>query len=229
MQMMYRSVLLSSVCFAIGCCAPLTAQCVNCGNNQAIETNEVYSSYPMEGAIEGTVVGEVIQGGFTGEIVDGTTAGYPVESYPMDSYPVDGYAMQGQAMGAVTYPEYLPTQGQPVQTVSFNAAPSGGMDEVLTIVNRKRMRAGLYALQMDPSLMMVARQKSMNRANRRITGHDNLPKGGASVEGVGYAHGYSDLGSQFNTCYLYSTGYRRAGAAISYDGSGRAYYTLLLR
>ena len=222
---MYRSVLLSSVCFAVGCCTPLFAQCANCGSTYTNSSSvEVVSSYPVEYPVEGQYTdGAIIQDNSVGEVVYENAGNFPVEH--VTGYPIEN---QGQVISTTSYSQQFVQQGVPVQTVSYNAAPTG-MNNVLAIVNRKRRRAGLYELQFDPSLMSVAQQKSMIRANRRITGHDGSHKGGAAVEGVGYAHGYSDLNSQFNTCYLYSTGYRRAGAAIAYDNSGRAYYTLLLR
>ena len=118
----------------------------------------------------------------------------------------------------------------PVHTVSYRESVNTPIaDAALSIVNRKRRRAGLYDLQFDPTLTEVAQRKSNIRASRRITGHEGSYKGGARAEGVGHASGYSDLYSRFNTCYLYSRGYHYAGAAVSFDSGGRAYYTLLLR
>ena len=138
-------------------------------------------------------------------VVDGSTPG---------EYPV---------AGTVVYSEG--TVEGTVQQVSYEPAAN----DALAVVNQKRQQAGLYPFQYDPTLTSVAQQKSMNRASRRMTGHDGLPKGGARVEGVGYAYGSQNLMGRFHTCYLYSRGYRSAGAAVAYDGSGRAYYTLLLR
>lgn len=122
----------------------------------------------------------------------------------------------------------LPT-GTVVQAVSYQTPTQFGYQDVLFVVNQRRRAAGLTELMADPQLMTVAQSKSQNRAQRRITGHDGSHRGGAAVEGVGYSMGGGDLTHRFSTCYLYSTGYRYAGAGIAYDNSGRAYYTLLLR
>ena len=106
---------------------------------------------------------------------------------------------------------------------------SGDQMRVLSVVNEKRRRSGLPALVFDPTLTAVAQRKSYYRAMRGMTGHDGSSMGGAAVEGVGYSYGQSDPVAGFNTCYLYSNGYQRAGCAISYDANNRAYYTLLLR
>ncbi len=105
---------------------------------------------------------------------------------------------------------------------------SNDVSSMLAVVNQKRRQAGLYELQMDPSLTSTAQRKASYRASRRMTGHDGSSRGYARVEGVGYSYG-SNPSSAFNTCYLYSTGYRYAGAAMARDSSGRTYYTLLLR
>ncbi len=122
---------------------------------------------------------------------------------------------------------YAPSVASTVPTTVTSTVPAVGND-VLNIVNSKRRSRGLSPLMFDPTLTSVAVRKSQLRAMRRVTGHDGSSRGGARVEGVGYAHG-GNLASRFSTCYLYSSGYRYGGAAIAYDGSGRAYYTLLLR
>lgn len=150
------------------------------------------------------------------------TTAVPSEVVAADgSVPVEHPAA---ASGSVVYSE-APVTGT-IQPVSYQAAVA---NDALSVVNQKRRQAGLYPFQFDPVLSSVAQQKSMTRASRRITGHDGLPKGGAAVEGVGNAYGYHNLLGRFHTCYLYSRGYRSAGAAVAFDGSGRAYYTLLLR
>jgi uncharacterized protein YkwD len=124
-------------------------------------------------------------------------------------------------------------QSSPYQTVSYQAttrsSPSGSLASIVSVVNQKRARAGLSALRYDPSLMSVAQRKSYYRASRGITGHDGSSMGGARVEGVGWGTGSQGGSNGFNTCYLYSNGYSTCGAAVAYDNSGRAYYTLLLR
>lgn len=99
----------------------------------------------------------------------------------------------------------------------------------LDIVNSKRAQRGLYPLAYDGTLTARAIQKSNHRAHYHITGHDRSNMAGARVEGVGHSYGYRDPAQAFTSCYLYSSGFRSAGAAISYDRSGRAYYTLLLK
>lgn len=101
--------------------------------------------------------------------------------------------------------------------------------DALSIVNQKRAQRGLYPFSFDPRLTATAEFKSQNRARRRCTGHDGTSMNGARTEGVGYAHGQSQLPMRFQACHLYSNSYRNAGAAIAYDNCGRAYYTLLLR
>jgi uncharacterized protein YkwD len=105
---------------------------------------------------------------------------------------------------------------------------SGSVMGALAIVNQRRATRGLYALSYDPSLAAAAQRKSQNRASRRNSGHDGSSSG-ARAEGVGFASGGGDLARRFNTCHLYSSGYRSAGAAVAYDGRGAAYFTLLLR
>lgn len=145
--------------------------------------------------------------------------------------PAISLAQNGEVIISERVISSTPAQGQPAQTVSY-AAPvvstPASTSSVLMIVNNKRRNRGLPALAFDPTLTSVAQRKSQNRASRRNTGHDGSHRGGARVEGVGYAYG-GNLPAKFSTCYLYSTGYRYAGAAIAYDRSGRAYYTLLLR
>ncbi len=119
--------------------------------------------------------------------------------------------------------------GTVVQTVGYQAATFQSYHPALAVINQRRRSAGLSELLPDPQLMAVAQTKSQLRANRRMTGHDGSHRGGAAVEGVGFAMGGGDLTGRFSTCYLYSSGYRYAGAGVAYDGSGRAYYTLLLR
>jgi uncharacterized protein YkwD len=206
-QFMCRRILLFNLCFAIACAAPLAAQTESSDTSVSSDASPVErpTAVQEETVVEKEVVGEVITGP-----VEGAVVSYPVESYPVEGIPVEGTT--------------------PFQTVSYSSPVIAPMaNAALAIVNRKRLRAGLYELQFDPMLTNVAQQKSNIRANRRITGHDGSHKGGARVEGVGHAYGYGDLNSRFNTCYLFSTGYRNAGAAVSYDSSGRAYYTLLLR
>jgi hypothetical protein len=113
-----------------------------------------------------------------------------------------------------------------VQRTSF---AGGGVMDALAIVNQRRAARGLYPLSYDPALATAAQRKSQNRAQRRRSGHDGTNKGGARAEGVGMASGGGDLSSRFHTCHMYSRGYRRAGAAVAYDGRGSAYFTLLLR
>ncbi len=132
--------------------------------------------------------------------------------YANGSYPVHGSVNQ------VSYATSIP--GTPVM--------GGATDGLLSVINQKRRRSGLRPLMLDPQLSQIAQNKSSNRARRRITGHDGSSRGGARVEGVGYAYG-GNLTQRFNTCYMYSNGYTYAGAGIAYDNSGRAYYTLLLR
>lgn len=159
-----------------------------------------------------------------GEIVQPSV----VYSEPVGSVSQETYSTP--APQPVTYAS--PTQSQPVtyaSPVSYSApvADAGG-GGILDVVNQKRRRSGLSALAYDAELTRIAKNKSDIRANRRMTGHDGSSYGSARVEGVGYAYG-GNLTNRFNTCYLYANGYRSAGAAISYDNSGRAYYTLLLR
>jgi len=161
-------------------------------------------------------------------------AQYPVE-FPTE-FPIveGGIVNEGIVFGGTEYPiessSIIGTSnnvsyGTPVQ---YASAPTSAGSSVLDVVNSKRSRSGLPALIMDAGLTQIAQSKSNNRANRGITGHDNMSRGHARVEGVGYAYG-GNLTERFNTCYLYSNGYSHAGAAISYDRSGRAFYTLLLR
>ncbi len=200
---MYRRVFIGSL-FAAVWSVSGSAQCIHCANTTAIET---YAS-------QETVVGEVVPAGSV--TVDGVVERTPIEGTAVAAESIEGVVTSQNPVETVSY-----------ETVTYEVTPRYGsvmmnnVSDALAIVNRKRSRRGLPALQYDSVLTSVAQQKSANRASRRITGHDNLPKGGARVEGVGYAYGRQDLPSQFNTCYLYSTGYRRAGAAISYDGSGR--------
>ena len=122
-------------------------------------------------------------------------------------------------------------QDAPKQAVAKKTAArqSTPQMDVLSIVNQKRAQRGLYPFNFDPRLTATAEFKSQNRARRRCTGHDGSSLNGARTEGVGYAHGQSHLPMRFQACHLYSKSYRNAGAAIAYDNSGRAYYTLLLR
>ena len=163
-------------------------------------------------------------------------AQYPVE-YPTSFPVIEGNVVSDGVLegGIVTVgPEY-PIQSSEVisgTTSSYASpvqygAPMGG-GSILDVVNSKRARAGLPALSFDAGLTQIAQSKSNIRANRGITGHDSSSRGHARVEGVGYAYG-GNLTQRFNTCYLYSNGFSHAGAAIAYDRSGRAFYTLLLR
>lgn len=178
-------------------------------------SQSVWGQYPVEYPVSGTVV--------SGPVVTGPVISGPVY-YGEETSVVDG---------GVYYAAPTMTQNaQNVGTVSYsspvNSGVIGASSGILDIVNQKRRRSGLSALQLDVGLEQIAQSKSNIRANRRITGHDNSHRGNARVEGVGHAYG-GNLSQRFNTCYLYSNGFSHAGAAIAYDNSGQAYYTLLLR
>ena len=177
---------------------------------------QAYAEFPIEGAIvEGPA------------FVEGVAL--PGE------YPVQGAIVEGGIIneGVVYAGNEFPITSN-VGQVSYEAPVSSGVNygggggDLLSVVNQKRRRSGLSALMFDGELSRIAQNKSNIRANRRITGHEGSGRGRARVEGVGYAYG-GNLTQRFNTCYLYANGYSHAGAAIAYDNSGRAYYTLLLR
>jgi len=196
---------------------------------------------------DGTIFGETFAGeAFVNETFVGATTIVPtyVEGHVggyVGAIPHESFAPEVVTYGTPPIPQsaYVMSPAQPVtyapsssfSSTSFAMAQpfvSNGGGQALSIVNQKRARRGLPALAFDGTLTSVAQRKSQHRANRRMTGHDGSHRGGARVEGVGYAYG-GNLPSRFSTCYLYSTGYRYAGAAIAYDTGGRAYYTLLLR
>ena len=142
-----------------------------------------------------------------------------------------GHAVaQSPSSEAVTGEAAVASDAEAASTpVTNSASKERTSDYALAIVNQKRSRRGLYPLNFDPQLTAAAQFKSHNRASRRITGHDGTSMCGARTEGVGYASGQSNLAGRFQTCHLYTTSYRNAGAGIAYDSCGRAYYTLLLR
>ncbi|MEM7312855.1 MAG: CAP domain-containing protein [Planctomycetota bacterium] len=161
-------------------------------------------------------------------------ASTPTVSTPVTSTPVSyGTPVSYASYSTSSSSSQRYRSSSPYQTVSYQSStrttPSGSFSSILSVVNQKRARAGLPALRYDPTLTSVAQRKSYYRASRRITGHDGTNMGGARVEGVGWGMGNQGGSNGFNTCYLYSNGYSSCGAAIAYDNSGRAYYTLLLR
>ena len=89
--------------------------------------------------------------------------------------------MEGEVISTTVVSESVAT---PVHTVGYRGEINTPiMDAMLSIVNNKRRRAGLYDFQFDPSLTEVAQRKSNIRASRRITGHEGSHKGGARAEG----------------------------------------------
>ena len=149
-------------------------------------------------------------------------ATYTSYAQPQMQYGVQQYSTQ-------QYTQQYSTQQYSAQQYSQQYSSQGSVHDALAIVNQRRAARGLYPLSFDPTLASTAQYKSQARANRRMSGHDGSNKAGAMAEGVGYAYGSGNLNNRFQTCHLYSTGYRSAGAAIAYDSRGAAYFTLLLR
>lgn len=100
-------------------------------------------------------------------------------------------------------------------------------------VNAKRASMGLYPLTVDPACQAQAERESVERAQRRVTGHLRNGCWPGSAEGVGYRGGSDPYGRQFLTCFHaprdYTRRHKKAGAAVATDGRGRTYYTLILK
>ena len=185
--------------------------------------------YPSSTSYPATYSESVVypsSGSMSPVVYEPVVASAPVEYAPQVS---SAYV---QSSAPIVQTATYQSKSSPIQMASYSAAASSGSSDqmnVLMVVNEKRRRSGLAPLMFDAALANVAQRKSNLRANRGITGHDGSNMGGASVEGVGYSYGQANPVQGFNTCYLYSNGYRSAGCAVSYDANRRAYYTLLLR
>ena len=185
---------------------------------------------PMDSSATATIPSEIVQAPIVESNMIPTET--IVQSIPSATYSTPVSYTLAESPMTVSNASYNFRSTPRVSQASYSATYQNGNGDqmrVLSVVNEKRRRSGLPALMFDPSLTAVAQRKSYYRAMRGITGHDGTSMGGAAVEGVGYSYGQSDPVAGFNTCYLYSNGYQRAGVAISYDANNRAYYTLLLR
>lgn len=109
--------------------------------------------------------------------------------------------------------------------LSFAVAMGASSTEACEVcrVNQIRARSGLPQLAADPQLMALAQQKAQTMASRGITGHPGGSLGTARGEGVGWSSN-----NQFSTCFLYSGGFRAAGAATVRGASGY-HHVLLVR
>ncbi|MEQ8208895.1 MAG: CAP domain-containing protein [Lacipirellulaceae bacterium] len=112
-----------------------------------------------------------------------------------------------------------------VAIFGFALAVAGSSADACEVcrVNQIRARSGLPQLAADPQLMALAQQKAHAMASRGITGHPGGSLGTARAEGVGWSSN-----NQFRTCFLYSGGFRAAGAA-TVRGPNGYHHVLLVR
>jgi uncharacterized protein YkwD len=91
---------------------------------------------------------------------------------------------------------------------------------VLAAVNEKRARSGLFAYRSDARLQRIAEKRCREMALRNSCSHFNV----TCAEGIGCASGRL-TNKQVRGCWVYSTSFRRCGAAMFYH-NGRTYYCM---
>lgn len=140
--------------------------------------------------------------------------------------------MSGSTIGAVASLVRVLAVGLLVLGAA-SVARSQTIAACLDQVNAKRASLGLYPLQLDVACQAQAERESVERAQRRITGHLRNGCRPGSAEGVGYRGNSDPYGQQFLTCFHaprdYTRRYRYAGAAVATNARGTTFYTLILK
>ena len=152
--------------------------------------------------------------------------GYEIVSNPpVYSQPISGTVITSPVVqhypSAPIYSSESVTYAQPTDTYS-----SGGVSNVLAMVNSQRSRNGVFALMPDATLQAVAQRRAQQMASMGIKNHPPGSFSPGRYEGVGWSSTFSPTGVA--ACYTNSTSMRYAGAAMA-TGRDGVYFVVVYR
>lgn len=118
------------------------------------------------------------------------------------------------------------------QGVAASAAPvvspasSGGVSNVLSMLNRQRARQGIGTLRFDPALQAVAQRRARQMASSGTKSHPPGSFSPGRYEGVGWSSSYSP--NTVMACYTSDPSMQVAGAAMA-TGRDGVYFAVVYR
>lgn len=111
--------------------------------------------------------------------------------------------------------------------VDYNKYVADMVDEVNALREKRGLKPWVRDDVMQAKCEEITYERCYRRHKSHLPGKPFYPT--ATNEGVGWFGGIDFTGKHFTTCYLYSRGFTRCGAALCVHSNGTTYYTLILR
>ncbi|NND98803.1 MAG: hypothetical protein HKN47_15900 [Pirellulaceae bacterium] len=126
----------------------------------------------------------------------------------------------------VQHTSYHSGSYSPVVQATTSSHSSGGIRNVLGMLNSQRARQGVRQLTFDPSLQAVAQRRAQKMASMGLKNHPPGSFSPGRYEGVGWSSSYAPRG--VSACYTSDPNMRYAGAAMA-TGRDGVYFAVVYR